>query len=125
MSEINIEEFNKEFNLDSIESENEKYAAYLHEKAEQIFREQSKDRDALKKMLKTATDEEMMVYIPDVYQNSIYDINYMMLKEKGIKVLTFDIDDTIDDSIYNKARGATPGVKVTMPKEAKVLFKLL
>lgn len=34
-------------------------------------------------------------YLPDVYQETIYDINYKNLKEHGIKCLLFDLDNTI------------------------------
>lgn len=34
-------------------------------------------------------------YVPDVYQPSIYAIDYEKLKTHGIKVISFDIDDTI------------------------------
>ena len=34
-------------------------------------------------------------YVPDVYQKSIFNIDYDRLKEAGIKLLSFDIDDTI------------------------------
>lgn len=125
MCKFSREEFEKAFELDNISEGNEAYAAYLHEKAERKFREESKDRDLLKDFLKTATDEELMVYVPDVFQKSIYNINYELLKENGIKLLTFDIDDTIDDSVYNKIRGVTPGVKVKMPDEARKLFREL
>ena len=37
----------------------------------------------------------MKKYIPNVYQKSIFDINYNKLKESKIKLLLFDIDSTI------------------------------
>ena len=37
----------------------------------------------------------MEKYIPDVYQKSIYTIDYTKLKEKGIKCLLFDVDNTL------------------------------
>ena len=37
----------------------------------------------------------MDVFIPDVYQKSIYDINYKKLKKAGIKCLLFDLDNTL------------------------------
>ena len=37
----------------------------------------------------------MEKYLPDVYRESIYDINYKKLKEQGIKCLLFDLDNTI------------------------------
>lgn len=37
----------------------------------------------------------MEQYIPDVYQQSIYTINYKKLKERGIRNLLFDLDNTL------------------------------
>ena len=37
----------------------------------------------------------MQNFIPDMYQKSIYDIDYKKLKEKGIKCLLFDLDNTL------------------------------
>ncbi len=34
-------------------------------------------------------------FIPDMYQKSIYDINYKKLKGRGIKCLLFDLDNTL------------------------------
>lgn len=34
-------------------------------------------------------------YVPDVYQKTIFSIDYLRLKEAGIRILTFDMDDTI------------------------------
>ncbi len=43
-------------------------------------------------------DNEYLIktYVPDVYQKSIYNIDYDQLKEAGIKLISFDIDDTIE-----------------------------
>lgn len=38
----------------------------------------------------------MNLYVPDVYQKSIYTINYNKLKTQGIKCLVFDLDNTIE-----------------------------
>ncbi len=38
----------------------------------------------------------MEKYIPDVYQKSIYTIDYEKLKENGITCLLFDLDNTIE-----------------------------
>lgn len=35
------------------------------------------------------------IYVPDVYQKSVFNIDYDKLKEAGIKLISFDIDDTI------------------------------
>ena len=37
----------------------------------------------------------MEKYVPDVYQKSIYDINYNKLWNQGIKCLLFDLDNTL------------------------------
>ena len=37
----------------------------------------------------------MEKYIPDIYQKSIYEINYKKLQQCGIKCLLFDIDNTL------------------------------
>lgn len=37
----------------------------------------------------------MEKYVPDIYKESIYDIDYKNLKEHGIKCLLFDLDNTI------------------------------
>lgn len=37
----------------------------------------------------------MEVYVPDIYQKSIYSINYDKLKKNGIKCLLFDLDNTL------------------------------
>ncbi len=37
----------------------------------------------------------MEKYVPDIYQKSIYTINYQKLKEMGIKCLLFDLDNTL------------------------------
>lgn len=37
----------------------------------------------------------MEKYLPDIYQDSIYTINYEKLLEQGIKCLLFDLDNTL------------------------------
>ena len=37
----------------------------------------------------------MEKFIPDMYQKSIYDIDYRKLNKKGIKCLLFDLDNTL------------------------------
>ncbi len=41
-------------------------------------------------------------FMPDVYQKSIYYINYDKLYKKGIRLLLFDLDNTITPSHINK-----------------------
>lgn len=49
----------------------------------------------------------MDIFIPDIYQKSIYTINYKKLKKNGIKCLLFDLDNTIAPYKVNE-----PDVKV-------------
>lgn len=63
------------------------------------------------KDLKYATDEYMRKYVPNVYQENIYGIDYKRLKEKGIELVTFDVDDTI-----------IPDCSPHLPDEAIILF---
>lgn len=47
----------------------------------------------------------MEVYVPDIYQKSIYAIDYQKLIKRGIKCLLFDLDNTlvpISDKVPNK-----------------------
>jgi len=37
----------------------------------------------------------MEVYVPDMYQKSIYAIDYQKLYNRGIKCLLFDLDNTL------------------------------
>lgn len=37
----------------------------------------------------------MQTFLPDMYQKSVYAINYEMLKNAGIKIMLFDLDNTI------------------------------
>lgn len=64
---------------------------------------------------KDMTDEYLIKnYVPDVYQKSIFSIDYEQLKKAGIKVISFDIDDTI-----------VPIEKRNPPKAAITLFENL
>lgn len=56
----------------------------------------------------------MEVYVPDMYQENIYKINYDMLSSRGIKCLIYDLDNTL------------VSVKESCPRmENKELFKKL
>ena len=52
----------------------------------------------------------MKIFIPDIYQKSIFTINYDKLKKKGIKCLLFDLDNTI-----------SPAKEVVLCKKTKKL----
>lgn len=77
-----------------------------------------------KQKLVEMSEDDLRLFVPDVFQKDIYDISYERLKEKGIKLLSYDIDDTIDDVLMNNIQARTP-LKFTMPKEAKELVEKL
>ena len=95
---------------------------YLLDRFNRMIQEEQEDREAFAAELEGFSDTELMAFVPDVYQKNIYKIDYGKLKEKGIKLISFDIDDTITDSFRNKARG-TLHIKVTMPSDAQELFR--
>ena len=37
----------------------------------------------------------MYIFLPDIYQKSIYSIDYESLKNAGVKIILFDLDNTI------------------------------
>ena len=53
-------------------------------------------------------------FLPDIYQDNIFKINYDKLKEKKIKCLLFDLDNTI-----------SPAKEVVLCKKTKKLFDKL
>ena len=78
-----------------------------------IFKKKNKFN--VKNNFKTMTDEYLQRnYVPNVYQRNIYAIDYQKLKEAGVKLISFDIDDTI-----------AALVAPDPPKEAITLFQNL
>ena len=55
--------------------------------------------------------DDMEEYLPDIYQKSIYTIDYSKLLNRGIKCLLFDLDNTI-----------VPPFSTEAPKKAKDLI---
>ncbi len=55
--------------------------------------------------LAALSDVQLRLYIPDVYQKDIYQIDYQRLWNQGIRLISFDIDDTIQDSGIDKIEG--------------------
>lgn len=101
----------------------EKALRFLVNKLTAILLDEQSGRAAFSKALAQATDEELMDYVPDVYQEDIYQIDYSLLKAHGIELISFDIDDTIDDSFINKLEANAPLLTVTMPEKAKDLVR--
>ena len=56
----------------------------------------------------------MGLFRPNIYKKNIYDINYGLLKEKGIKCLIFDLDNTLGLISHKRC-----------PDEARELIKKL
>lgn len=53
---------------------------------------------------KKMSDEYLRkTYVPDIYQKSIFNIDYDRLKNAGIKLISFDIDDTIESIAASKS----------------------
>ena len=74
--------------------------------------------------LAALSDAQLRLYIPDVYQKDIYQIDYQRLWDKGIRLISFDIDDTIQDSGVDKLEGYL-GSGVKMPEKAVLKFSQL
>lgn len=53
-------------------------------------------------------------FVPDIYQKSIYTIDYDRLKSEGVKCILFDLDNTL----------VSPFVKTPNDKIAKLFYKL-
>ena len=48
----------------------------------------------------------MDIFAPDIYEQSIFNINYKALKKSGIKCLLFDLDNTLAP-----IKSTMPGIK--------------
>lgn len=101
-----------------------KIAADLVKSGNEKWKDDKGSLDEYKKELQNMPEEELRLFVPNIYQKNIYDISYEVLKEKGIKLLSYDIDDTIDDVLVNNIQART-GIKFTMPEEAKELVERL
>ena len=105
-------------------------AKYLNDLAERKKKEkldEENNEESFKKMLKRMSEDELRrAYVPDVYQKDIYDIDYKKLWDKGIRLLSYDIDDTIDGVVLNYViKQGIPFVDFWMPEEAVKRFKEL
>lgn len=98
---------------------------FLTDRANRLIQEEQSDRKAFEAELNGFSDADLKVFIPDVYQKDIYRIDYGKLKENGIKLISFDIDDTIGDVLIHHIKAGLPGTKVTMAPEARELFRQL
>ena len=63
----------------------------------------------------------MEIYVPDMYQENIYKINYEVLVSRGIKCLIFDLDNTLVTILEKVPREET---KDLFKKLKKMGFKI-
>lgn len=125
MKNKNEENVNNMVNLLKKSSVPAYIANYLLKAATSKIEDEKADRKTFQEKLDNSSDEELKLYIPSVYQKSIYKIDYEILKENGIKLISFDIDDTLNDILLNKIESKAPVFKVKMPGDAKELFSKL
>ena len=64
----------------------------------------------------------MQNFIPDMYQKSIYDIDYKKLKEKGIKCLLFDLDNTLVPGNIDIPTKKVKELFMTLEQDFKVII---
>lgn len=63
----------------------------------------------------------MEIYVPDIYQKNIYEIDYENLSSRGIKCLIFDLDNTLVTILETVPREET---KELFKKIKKLGFKI-
>ena len=61
-------------------------------------------------------------FVPDIYKESIYTIDYKKLKQSGIKCLLFDLDNTL---VSYRDKLPTKKVKDLFTKLKKMGFKVI
>ena len=64
----------------------------------------------------------MKIYRPDIYQKDVFSINYKNLKNKKIKVLIYDIDDTLIPSNEIKLKKETINLITKLKKNFKIIL---
>lgn len=64
----------------------------------------------------------MKIYRPDIYQKDVFSINYEKLKQKKIKVLIYDIDDTLIPSNETKVNQKTINLIEKLKKDFKIFL---
>ena len=90
-----------------------------------LVEDEKAERRAFAEELERMSDDELRRFVPDVYQKNIYKIDYRRFKERGIRLISFDIDDTINDVLFNNLQARLPGGKLTMSADARNLFREL
>ena len=59
-------------------------------------------------------------FIPKMYKKNIYDINYDLLKKQGIKLILFDLDNTLTPAREEKYYKKTKELFDNLKKDFKV-----
>ena len=62
------------------------------------------------------------LFKPDIYQKSILDINYKALKEKGIKCIVFDLDNTLVESHKSTLKKEAIKLITNLKKDYKIVI---
>ena len=91
-----------------------------------MMEEEKEKRDEFKQSVREMSDSELRAtFIPDVYQKDIYCIDYQKLWDKGIRLLSYDIDDTIGDVFLHHIGNIVPGATITTYPEGKKAKELV
>ena len=64
----------------------------------------------------------MNKYIPNMYYKNIYEINYKLLKEKGIKCILFDLDNTLVEPHTKHSNPKLQNLFTELKKDFKVII---
>ena len=64
----------------------------------------------------------MEEYLPDIYQKSIYTINYSKLFNRGIKCLLFDLDNTLVPPYSNELSQKAKNLFISLKQKG---FKII
>lgn len=81
--------------------------------------------DNFRSEVKTYDNEDIRLFVPTMYQKDIFGIDYDNLWDKGIRVITYDIDDTLANVFVDKVTNKVPGLKVPVPKKTIKFFREL
>lgn len=88
---------------------------WLENRVNLILDEEREKRDEFKQSVWDMSDTELeATFVPHVYQKDIYNIDYQKLWDKGIRLISYDIDDTINDVLLNQVANVAPAAPIAM-----------
>ena len=67
-------------------------------------------------------DNQMDIFVPDMYKQSIYTINYKKLKKRGIKCLLFDLNNTLASYSTDYPDKALEELMFELGKDFKIII---